>query len=210
TKPSDVAEHWQHVADYFKQPIDPSVWLKDPLSNSIILCKATLAVRQLAPQLESHFLRRMREHIFLFAKNLSRENLLLDCIQEFNIDTNKFTQLLHSNSLHQLFINEQQEMHQLGAMGFPSLVMPSKQPPSLLVGSQSYAQIEKALLTSKEDIKHKKLNSNEQLLSFPSWTLREACEVLQCNESTADTQLKQANFKSIAVAGSKFYQIENM
>ncbi len=201
TKPSDVAQHWQQVADHFKQPIDSSIWLKDPLSNSVILCKALLVIRLLLPEQETAFLRKMREYIFLYAINLAKEVYLLNLVEEFGVNLQDFQQLLYDESIHQLFINEQQEMMQRGAQGFPSLIMTANKT-HVISGAQAYSVLEQKLLQTYPTITLKKLSIKEKIMSYPSWTLREASEVLQCSDAQAKARLLAEGFKAKKIAST--------
>jgi len=205
SKPSDVAIHWQHVSEHFKQPINPNIWLEDPIDNSIILCKAVLVMRVLAPQLEAKFLRGMREQIFLYAENLAKENKLLDYIENFTVNKNDFQQLLHDKRIHQLFLNEQQEMIQLKSRGFPSLIMLSN-PKNIISGARDYSLLASALLASFPNIERKNLTATEKLNYYESWTLREASEVLQCTENEAKKTLTSAGFLAVDIADSKLFK----
>ena len=204
--PLDVIAHWQHVADVYQQPIDPSVWRDDPISNSYILCKAALVVRQLAPSLESQFVRMMRERIFLYAENLSNELILRRHVEKFGFDEQAFFTLLHSAQISSLFKREQHEMTALGARGFPSLIFLSDNP-TKLVGSVSYHALEEALSAHNNPaIKPLSLSHSEKLLRYNSWTMREATEVLQCAEHTARNLLLALGFSVICLADIEFWQ----
>ncbi|WP_448567241.1 DsbA family protein [Thalassotalea ganghwensis] len=206
SKPTDVIPHWIHVAEYYKQPIDPSVWKNDPIDNSYILCKAAIAVRLLVPALESAFVRYLRERIFLYAQNVAKESDLLACVNAFNIDTKAFLATLASKEVAQIFKNEQQEMVAMGARGFPSLIFNGVNK-AVIAGSQSYLHLEQALHHCfGDDIKLKELTDNEKINAYPSWTLREACEALQISESKAKQLLIEHGFDKTNIAGSEFWQ----
>ncbi|MDP4984316.1 DsbA family protein [Pseudoalteromonas tunicata] len=204
--PLDVIPHWQQVAAHYQQPIDPSVWRTDPITNSYILCKAALVARQLQPHRESDFVRFMREKIFLLAINLSDEQKLLACVAEFGFDVDTFQSLLHSASISSLFLREQQEMLALGARGFPSIIFLS-QFPERVVGSASYVALERALLLqNNHKVKPLQLTDEQKLLRYPSWTLKEATEVLQCTNQQARELLNALNFNHSIIAQGDFWQ----
>lgn len=66
--PEDIPPHWEEVAERYGQPIDPSVWLTDPLHSSYPPSIAVHAVRALAPGREEDYLRRIRQALFLEAR----------------------------------------------------------------------------------------------------------------------------------------------
>ncbi|MDX1738363.1 MAG: DsbA family protein [Alphaproteobacteria bacterium] len=206
SKPTDVIPHWIHVAQYYQQPIDPSVWKNDPIENSYILCKAAIAVRVLAANLESAFVRAMREQIFLHAINVVKEAELNKCLESLYIDTDSILTTLNSEAVNKIFEQDRQEMINLGARGFPSLIFNS-QKSTIISGSQPYPHIEQALLQNFGDaISLRDLPTTDKLASYKSWTLREACEVLQVNELEARQRLIAHGFIKIKLAGNEFWQ----
>ncbi|MEW6989096.1 DsbA family protein [Colwelliaceae bacterium 6441] len=210
SKPSDVIPHWQHVAQHYQQPIDPSMWHSDPISNSYILCKAAIAVRYLAPNLESAFVRHLREKIFLYAINVAKESELLICANAFNLDPKKFQFLLNSSDIDHIFTQEKQAMYGLGARGFPSIIFTGTKQQTV-AGSQPYQKLEQTLMNCfGEAIVPRNLTEEEKLLSFPSWTLREATEVLQCHDEYARKQLQALGFVKTAIADSELWQNKSM
>ena len=205
--PLDVIPHWQYVADVYQQPINTSIWRDDPISNSYILCKAALVARHLLPKQESNFVRFMRERIFLYAKNLSDERLLMRCAEDFAFDPDVFLSLLHSAQINSLFMHEQNEMYGLGARGFPSIIFLSERPEKV-VGSASYAALEAGLLVQNNpNVRKIELSDTQKLLSYRSWTLREATEVLQCTEASARYLLQGLGFKLSRIANADFWKI---
>ncbi|MBS3798950.1 DsbA family protein [Pseudoalteromonas sp. BDTF-M6] len=204
-KPTDVIGHWQQVAQHYQQPIDPSMWAKDPISNSYILCRAAIAVRLLAPNLESAFVRLMRERIFLYAENMAKDEALAELVTSMGLDGQAFATLLHSEQVLTIFNTEQQEMMQLGARGFPSLIFNGDNA-FRLAGSQPYQNLERALvLMGEAQPKRRHLTVQQKLTSYPSWTLREACEVLQVSAEEARIELHQFGFIESQIAGGSFW-----
>lgn len=194
SKPTDVIPHWEHVAQASGQPIDASVWADDPLSNSYILCKAAIAVRLLKPQLESLFVRKMREWVFLDAVNIAKTAVLADCAEAIGIERESFLTLLDCEKVDNIFTAERREMQLLGARGFPSLIFLGDDS-TVLVGARPYQQLEAALLrNSKQQPQKRHLSDEQKLKAFDTWTLTEASEVLQAQPQQAQQQLKAFGF----------------
>jgi len=59
--PADVGAHWQEMARHTGQPVDSSVWETDPVSSTVPAAMALLRVRDLTPEAEHAYLRRLRE-----------------------------------------------------------------------------------------------------------------------------------------------------
>ena len=70
SKPSDVAEHWDEVALQYDMPIDGDIWLEDPLRSSYPPSIAFKAAQFQDEEKAIVFLRKMRELLFLYKKNI--------------------------------------------------------------------------------------------------------------------------------------------
>lgn len=194
-RPADVAPHWQHIAEHYQQPIDPSMWLTDPLSNSYGLCQAVLAVRALAPDLEAAFLRLLREQIFIFARNVERIETLSALAATLGINAAAFRQQLANDEQSKRFAAEQQLMANLGARSFPTIIALGEQRLSC-TGALPYQQLIALLNNSGLVLHAKQLNTEQKLASFPSWTLRELSEVLQCSAAEAQVLLESRGWQA--------------
>jgi predicted DsbA family dithiol-disulfide isomerase len=113
-KPADVAAHWAEVARKSRQPIDPRVWLDDPLTSSYPPSIAGHAVRLLAPEREGSFLRRVKEAVFLAARNISRLDVLLECAVAEGLDPRQFAMLYTSGVAERSFRRDLEEVQLLG------------------------------------------------------------------------------------------------
>ncbi|WP_196139347.1 DsbA family protein [Aliikangiella sp. G2MR2-5] len=201
SKPEDVIPHWQQVAAHYGQPIDPSVWINDPIDNSYVLCQAAITVRQLRPELESVFVRLMREQIFLFGKNPSKIELLTRLVSDLGLNTELFFETLDSQNLKHTFSLEQAEMVRLGAKGFPSLLFLGDSISSLS-GSRSYLQLEAAIASmGSRKPARKNLSNIEKLAAFNSWTSQEASEVFQLSISEVESFLATQGLEPVKVNG---------
>ncbi|TQV85399.1 DsbA family protein [Aliikangiella coralliicola] len=208
SEPQDVVKHWNEVAKDYHQPIDASVWERDPISNSYILCKAALAVRTLAPELELTFVRRMREQVFLYAKNIAKDFELIRLAESIGIKSSAFCKLLHSAKIKKHFAQERAEMEKLGAKVFPSLIF-SGDTNLELTGSQTYESLEQAILSAQTNyIRKRSLTDEQKIRSFRTWTLREATEVLQKGEFSTRKILNRNGYKPMSLANSEFWYLE--
>ena len=146
SKPADVAVHWAEVARHTGQPIDPSVWLNDPLDSSFPSCLACLAVRLLNPEAETRYLRSIREAVFLRAQNIARESVLADCAEACGLNRQVFLEALRSKAVQQLFASERHRMSSFGVRGFPSLLLIGPRDTVMIRGARPFADLENALV----------------------------------------------------------------
>ena len=149
-KPADVGPHWQQVAARTGQPINPEVWHTNPPSSSYPASKAAHIVRMLDPAAEERFLRRIREAVFLEARNVARRDVLVACAAEAGIDAKAFSVLFDADAGAHGFATDLHDRHVLGVRQFPTVlaIATGQRPRMLLVGSRPWAQVEPAVLTA--------------------------------------------------------------
>src|SRR5215218_2692316 len=149
--PADVAAHWQQVAARSGQPIDPQVWLTDPPSSSYPASKAAHIVRMLDPAAEERFLRRVREAVFLQARNIARRDVLVRCAAETGIDAAAFRVLFDADAGAPGLAADLRERQALGVRQFPTVLISTEagqRPRALVVGARPWAEVESALLSA--------------------------------------------------------------
>lgn len=206
--PADVAPHWKEVADHYGQPIDPSVWLRDPLSSSFPPTMATLAVRLLSPSLEDAYLRRIRQAVFLEARNIARDDVLAACASDVGLDANVFLEKLGSDEVRELFQENLKETRALGARGFPTLIFQGEGDRSrVLVGSQPFERLEAALLeVTGLPRSSRRPNAADLLARYGSGTTREFAEALQVDHEATARALLDVGAERIPVAGDALFR----
>ena len=149
--PSDVAPHWVEVAARTGQPIDPSVWHTDPPASSYPASKAAHIVRMLDAAAEERFLRRVREAVFLEARNVARRDVLVACADEAGVDARAFAVLFDADAGAQGLAADIRERHELGVARFPTLLISTPRhdrPRPLTIGARPWAHVESSVLTA--------------------------------------------------------------
>lgn len=145
--PGDVARHWDQYAHASGQPIDSSVWRTDPLGSSHPACVAAAAVRLVAPELEEVFLRRLRESLFLHARNIARREVQREAAVAVGVDPDAFTTALDDGRAHREFEADLRLLPGLGVRGFPTVVVEGPAGRLVLHGAR---RLEDAVLTVGE------------------------------------------------------------
>ena len=193
--PQDVYHHWLHVSSSTGQPIDPSVWLDDPLNSSFPACHACIAVRLADPSKESAYLRLLREQVFVYAVNIAKQSVLEHCAVGVGISREEFRNYYHSERVKHIFIEESLEMKRYGAQGYPSIAFYSNGKITPYRGARRYDQFEDAYLWAKKHSTKTLQGAPAELLGrFKSWTLPEVVEVLGCEAVLARTELMSLGF----------------
>lgn len=120
SKPSDVAHHWDEVSRYYDMPIDGDVWLEDPLHSSYPPSIAFKAAQLQDPEKAIHFLRKIREMVFLQKKNITRWEHLEEAAQSVGLAIARLKTDYEGQAQAQ-FEDDLKLGKQLGVRGFPSL-----------------------------------------------------------------------------------------
>jgi len=208
SKPSDVALHWQDVARHYGQPINPSVWLDDPIESSYPSCLACLAIRVIDPAQETRYLRLIREAVFLHAKNIGKDTVLADCAEMCGVDRQQFLAVFRSTAAQQMFANERQKMANFGMRGFPSLLIIGNLETMTLRGSNTFEAMEQALIRCGA------LRMNIQHTDIMWWvskyqraTTREIAEATKLSSEQVIGILTQQNIKRQTLADSDFWTL---
>ncbi|MGW1965156.1 DsbA family protein [Streptomyces sp. NPDC001935] len=122
-RPEDVAHHWDEFAEISGQPINSSVWHSDPIDSSYPPSIALAAVRLLAPEHEETYLRRLREELFLDGRNIAAPQLLEALAVELGLDVTSYRRLIENGEAASEFERDLVRTHELGARGFPTLIL---------------------------------------------------------------------------------------
>lgn len=145
-RPEDVAHHWDEFAERSGQPINSSVWLTDPIDSSWPPSIALAAVRLTAPEVEEHFLRRLREELFLNGRNIARSELLERIVVELGLDLTTYRRALQDGTAEAEFNRDLALTRDLGARGFPTLILEGPDGRIVLHGWLAPDKLEQALL----------------------------------------------------------------
>lgn len=165
--PSDVAGHWREVGEHSRMPIDGTVWYDNPISSSFIPSRVYKVIQENHPELANTFLRRAREELFAFNKNIAQDEVLIDIVNQVGLDgeaiVKQSKQLEADTKLQEDF----QLVRQLGVRGFPTIVMMNEEQKGVrIVGARSLEDYVNALQRLLPDgtIEPKQLPAFEQLL----------------------------------------------
>ena len=165
--PADVAGHWREVGEHSRMPIDGTVWYDNPIESSFIPSRVYKVIQEKNPELANTFLRRAREELFAFNKNIAQDEILIDIVNQIGLDGEeivKQSKLPEANtSLHEDF----QLVRELGVRGFPTIVMVNEEQKGVrIVGARTLEDYTNALqqLLPNETLKPKKLSNLDQLL----------------------------------------------
>lgn len=192
SKPSDVAHHWDEVSKYYKMPIDGGVWLTDPLNSSYPPSIAFKAIQLQSQEKAIHFLRILREMVFIYNKNIAKPEILKEAAQMCGADVTRFETDLAGNAK-SLFENDLELGRKMAVRGFPTFFITNqKGATETIYGFQSYdrfsAAIQKLEPTLQAAAYSKDLASLFQI--YPSLCTQEAATLLGVSFEQAEQQLQ--------------------
>lgn len=194
--PADVVRHWTEMARVHGQPIDPSVWLRDPVPSSYPPSIALHVVRHIAPALEERYLRRLRQALFLEAKNVAREEVLIACAADLGLDWEAFAAAYQAGAGAEPFARDLRSLSSLGVTALPTLLVRGGRRGAVQVlrGPQRYAQLRAALrdAVGTDLPPERPITPATALQAYGSGTAREFAELLELDEPTAEAELRAA------------------
>ena len=165
--PEDVAGHWREVGEHSRMPIDGTVWYDNPIESSFIPSRVFKVIQEKSPELANTFLRRAREELFAFNKNIAQDEILINLVNQVGLDGEE---IVHQSKLPEANTSLQEDfqlVRKLGVRGFPTIVMVNEEQQGVrIVGARTLEDYTNALqqLLPEETLKAKKISDLDQLL----------------------------------------------
>ena len=94
---------WLEVAAQSGMPLDPRLWLENPIASSYPACQAVIAAREQGPEAAGRYLRRLREGLFCERKRLDHADSLIAEAGPAGIDRERFASDLRSHAITEAF-----------------------------------------------------------------------------------------------------------
>jgi putative protein-disulfide isomerase len=214
--PADVAGHWREVGEHSRMPIDGTVWYDNPIESSFIPSRVYKVIQEKNSDLANAFLRRAREELFAFNKNIAQDEVLIHIVNQVGLDGEA---IIHesklpeaNNSLHEDF----QLVRDLGVRGFPTIVMVNEEQKGVrIVGARTLEDYTNALqqLLPEETLQPKELSSLDQLLPQEKLLFsREIEEYFSIEKDEFDAflqkELSQDAYEVKSILGEKYIQVK--
>jgi len=136
----EILHHWQEVHKRSGQPFQfdgamPEGFIYDTEPPS----RAVVTMGELQPDAVLAFFKRTQAAFYAEQKDVTREAVLLELLPEFNVDSDKFQELFHSQEMKNRTLAHFQRARQYGVRGFPTLVLQDDEGYTLLThGYQPY------------------------------------------------------------------------
>lgn len=138
SSPADVAGHWRDVGERSRMPIDGTLWHDDPVQSSFTPSRVFKVIQEQDPQLALTFLRRAREAVFAFNRNIGSEDVLIELVDELGLNGSEIVARANSTEGEELLNQDFALRHSLGARGFPTIIMVNEKNEGMkVVGARS-------------------------------------------------------------------------
>lgn len=117
-----LQQTWHRISQVCGVPFNFDFWMQNtPRRSTYPACKAALVAREYGKELAMY--ERIQRFYYLEAGNPSLYENLYDLAEELGIPRQAFMDRIHSVELDRLFREELMFAEQLGAQGYPSLVL---------------------------------------------------------------------------------------
>jgi putative protein-disulfide isomerase len=194
--PADVAGHWREVGEHTRMPIDGTLWLDNPVQSSFPPSRVFKVIQQQSEELANTYLRRAREAVFAFNKNIADDQVLIEIVNQMGLDGESIVKKAALESSQQLLEQDFALAGTLGARGFPTIIMVNEENKGVkIVGQRSlefYVQGLQQVLETAEPLQPqplptlKNLFEKEQLLFS-----REIEDMYDINQSEVTSYLQE-------------------
>lgn len=122
--PADVTKHWREVGEQTRMPIDGSLMQDNPVQSSYPASRVFKVIQNMhGDDVASTYLRRTREAVFAFNRNISDKEVLVKIVDDMGLEGEKIVTQAEEPSAQKLLNEDFQQARNLGAMGFPSILM---------------------------------------------------------------------------------------
>ncbi|WP_300385109.1 DsbA family protein [Clostridium sp.] len=148
-------------------PIDGSLWFNNPVKSSFIPSRVFKVIQQIDEHLALVFLRKAREAVFAFDKNIAEDEVLIEIINTLGLDGKEIVKESSLTKSQQLLEEDFAFATQLGVRGFPTIIMVNKENKAVkIVGARSFDYYLSALKQILNDNKELKPASVPKLSEF--------------------------------------------
>lgn len=215
TSPADVAGHWREVGEHSRMPIDGTLWHDNPIESSFIPSRVFKVIHKQNPALANVFLRRAREALFAFNKNIAQDDMLIHLVNKVGLNGDEIVKQSKLPEADTSLQKDFQLVRQLGVSGFPTIVMLNEEKKGVkIVGARALEQYTAALqqMLPGEHLQLKQLPSLQSLIQKEKLLFsREIEEFYAIEEKDVEAfvseQLATVDYELKKVLGEKYSTI---
>lgn len=180
--PADVAGHWREVGEHARMPIDGTLMIDNPVQSSFPPSRVFKVIqKQHNETLAYEYLRRAREALFAFNRNIADPAVMTEIVNNLGLDGEATVNEAEQPGGQQLLNEDFALARSLGARGFPTIIMVNEENKGVkIVGGRSvdyYIEGLKQVL-NKEDLQPKQQPPLSSLLRKEKLLFSKEIEVM--------------------------------
>ncbi len=121
----EIQKHWRVIQRRVPGTMfNFEFWTQcQPRRSTYPACRAVIAARQQGPQYEDAMILAIQNAYYLEARNPSDDETLIELATQLNLDVDQFSITLNDATTQGQLLQNIRESQQIGAYGFPSLVL---------------------------------------------------------------------------------------
>ncbi|WP_397469485.1 DsbA family protein [Psychrobacillus sp.] len=160
SKPSDVAKHWKEIGLHSRMPINGDLWFDNHVTSSYIPSRVYKVIQQKDAKLAVVFLRKAREAVLPFNKNIGSDHILIDLVNKIGLNGEEIVKESYLPAAQELLQEDFTTLSHLDVRGFPTLVFINEEQKGVkVVGVKSFESYIEALQQLLPDEKIQPANS---------------------------------------------------
>ncbi|WP_442049872.1 DsbA family protein [Paenibacillus sp. 2TAB19] len=212
--PADVFGHWREVGEYSRMPIDGSLMLDNPVQSSFPPSRVFKVIQKIYnDELAYDYLRRSREALFAFNRNIADETIMIDILNQLGLDGEAIVQDAEQQTGQQLLNKDFSLARSLGVRGFPTIIIMNEENKGMkITGSrplESYVEGLKQILNT-EEILPKKQPSLSNLLEKEKLLFSKEIEVMYDIEKSEikafmERELSPSSYQAKELLGESYF-----
>ena len=215
--PADVAGHWREVGELTRMPIDGSLMIDNPVQSSFPPSRVYKVIQKnYNNELAIDYLRRAREALFAFNRNISDSSVMIDIVNQLGLDGKAIIKEAEQPSGHQSLNKDFSLARNLGVRGFPTIIMANEENKGIkIVGSRPLESYVSALeqILNGEELQPKKLPALSQLLEQEKLLFSKEIEVMyDLNQSDihsfVEKELSPNTYQKKEILGESYFTIK--
>ena len=138
--PADVVEHWREVGEHYRMPIDGSLMIDNPVQSSYPPSRVYKIIqKQISETKAFEYLRRVREALFVFNKNISEDSVLKEIVDAMGLNGESIVTESNQKTGHHLLNEDFALTSELGVRGFPTILLVNQENKGVkIIGSRPF------------------------------------------------------------------------
>ncbi|WP_347861171.1 ClpXP adapter SpxH family protein [Salimicrobium sp. PL1-032A] len=121
--PQRLKKQWDYMTSVTGMCCDGDVWIENPVSSPLSTALAVKAAEFQGKKAGMRFLRKVQEFVFLDKRNVSQEEVLVECAERSRIDVEEFRKDLHSETAKRALRGDMKLMKEMDVDETPTIVI---------------------------------------------------------------------------------------